>query len=286
MVYPIASLPTLSLPFRITRYRFSAPSLSQLRHPRLWGLGLGSLALGLTNGGLVISLGLGLLAYRQLRQLPPAQRQALQRRMQLALPLPLVPQHYPLVLSALLAASLYTMITLWHSTHSFSMAMVLTGQTALLLWIGLLLRFAGSAAESSPGPVLAAHRPAPEHTAPPPVPLEQFEQTLTQLSHSDPLQRLVAVRQLFRLVDQSLGDQCYLGEVSVQSHLLDCLHLMLAHEPEPIVRTAVREGLPRLQRPAQLTAGLAPLAPVDSLQPVSKRQGQRPAVEYIDYLEA
>ena len=262
----------------------------------LWGLGLGSFALGLVNGALVISTGIGVLAYRQLSQLSPAQQQALRRRMQAAVPLPRSLGQQALVLSLMLGASTYTVTALWQSSHSLLMALVLTGQTALTFFVVVaLLRSpadktadphptkradgGSSGSNGSPAPnrvttanppptaqtlEVTAQPPTAPATNPPITETDRFEQALAHLTQADPLQRLIAVRQLVRLVNQSpSGAYIAAAEVSIQTHLIDCFHLMLAHEPEPIVRSAVREGLTLLRQPPPqghpLPAGAEPL---------------------------
>lgn len=258
----------------------------------LWGLGLGSFALGLVNGALVISTGIGVLAYRQLAQLSPDQQQALRRRIQAAVPLPRSLGQQALVLSLMLGASTYTVTALWQSTHSLLMALVLTGQTALTFFVVVALLRSPADKATDPHPtkradgVLGATNPTnsamgglttgqtlevPVVPAPAPNPpripteAERFDQALAHLTQADPLQRLIAVRQLVRLVHQAPVETAYIAEaqVSMQSHLIDCFHILLAHEPEPIVRSAVREGLAILRQPPPqenaLPAGSKPL---------------------------
>lgn len=261
-----------------------------------WGLGLASFALGLMNGALVISAGVGVVAYRQLAQLSPRQWQALRQQVDRALPRPGSTSQRALVLSLLLTASTYTMTSLWQSTHSLVMALVLTGQTALTFFVvGLLLRSTRSSTDPSRPPSLGlpqGHdslvqpRPEPDQT------VASFERLLGDLTQADPLKRLIAVRQLSRLVGEAPADQAY-GDgatVTLQSHTMDCFHVMLAHEPEPIVRSAVRQALTLLRASPPLPAGASPLGSVQPLAPdpkaaVSPRQGRRLAAEYVEYLE-
>ncbi|NJL44929.1 MAG: hypothetical protein HC922_02620, partial [Leptolyngbyaceae cyanobacterium SM2_3_12] len=211
--------------------------------------------------------------YSQLLTLSPAQWQSLRRRVQRILPLPQSRRHQALALGILLAASTYTVT----GAESLPLAV---GEIALtLLVIGLLLRSTAPAkTENQISPMAAPALGATEAAA-----LGGLEQYLNQLSHSEPLQRLVAVRQLVRLIDQGWGDQPYVTAVSVRSHLLDCFHILLAHEPEPIVRTAIREGLTLLrqsdllQQPEALPQGPPSLSRVDP--PADSRQGHRIAVE-------
>lgn len=293
---PVSKPPVSKAPVALSRRR-SAFWLSRWhispQQAYLWGLGLGSFTLGLVNGALVISTGIGVLAYRQLVQLSPAQQQALRQRIQSAVPLPRSLGKQAIVLSVMLGASTYTVTSLWQSTHSLLMPLVLTGQTALTFFVVVaLLRSPGSStgedhptkrADANAIPAAKAARTrsnvqavsqtleAPGAQTVPTVATssntktERFEQALGHLTHADPLQRLIAVRQLVRLVHQASPGETYIAgaEVSMQAHLIDCFHVMLAHEPEPVVRSAVREGLTLLRQPAtqanQLPAGSAPL---------------------------
>ncbi|MBE9138882.1 hypothetical protein IQ254_17060 [Nodosilinea sp. LEGE 07088] len=214
--------------------------LPRPKHPHLWGLGVGSVVLGVINGALVISAGVGLVAYQQLLQLSPRQRKGLVDRLRQGLPLPTSPQHQAWVLAGVAGTSTYTFTALWHSTHSLLMALLLTGQGALALYaLGALVR-GGRASD----------RPEDRWDA---APIAQVEHNLTLLGHADPLKRLVAVRRLVRLAEQSAGDTDYGAGVSVRSHLIDCFRVMLGQELDPIVRSALVEGLDLL-RPSRTLA--------------------------------
>ena len=73
---------------------------------------------------------------------------------------------------------------------------------------------------------------------------------LNQLSDTDPLQRLIAVRQLTQLVQRSnsLLPPIYL----TPAHLSECFRLMLDREIEPLVCNALIEGLQQLNPTRQL----------------------------------
>ncbi|ASC72536.1 hypothetical protein XM38_034940 [Halomicronema hongdechloris C2206] len=92
---------------------------------------------------------------------------------------------------------------------------------------------------------------------------EDIEPLLERLSNEDPMIRLVTVRQVLRQLSHLPQDRIYVPgtAITIHSHVIDCLHLMLAQETEPLVRTAIRDGvrhlypLPRLQQgkpPVQL----------------------------------
>jgi hypothetical protein len=209
---------------------------------------VGSLTLGLINGALVISAGIGLVAYQQILQLSPRQRKGLMQRLQQGLPLPATPQQQALMLGLVTGVSTYTFSALWHSTHSLLMALLLTGQGALALFaVGALLRSSRSA-ERSDDLWDAA-------------PVAQVEHNLGLLSHPDPLKRLVAVRRLVRLAQ---GNEEYLAGMSVRSHLLDCFAIRLGQESDAIVRSALEEGQSLLRSAKPLPPSSAAAFVVDS----------------------
>lgn len=311
-LFPVAYLhasqkPDAQSPHR-DRELIPTQALRLVRQPHLWGLGLGSFALGLVNGAFVISMGVGWVAYKQLQSLSPSQWTTLRRQIEQALPLPRTIQQQALVLSLLLAASTYTMTSLWQATHSLLMGSILLGQTSLTFFVvGLILRAGKSTTKV---PQFAAEQPplrrsnpdSPQTVTTTARAVDPLEQSLNQLTHSDPLQRLVAIRRLVKLVDDAEVEQLYAvsAQVTLRSHLLDCFHLMLAHESEPIVRTAVREGLDLLRQTHQLPAGPPPLPTANPLQSVEDSPSQVDApssnhqrynhqrhrtVEYIEYLE-
>lgn len=291
VVHPLASVKQLPLPKLPADRQWLVQGVSVVKQPMtrtlkqqnpyLWGLGLGSFTLSLVNGALVISAGISWVAYQQFLTLTPAQWQQLKQQLQRNLPLPRSPRQQALVLSGLVGGSTYTLTALWHSTQSLLVAVVLTGQSAVTLFIlAMVLR----------SPKAAGQTAARSLQPPSADPMEQLEQRLAQLSHGDPVQRLGAIRQLVRLGE--LAEQGYGAGVSVRSHLIDCLQLMLTHEPEPIVRGAAREGLARLRQAPQLPEGPAPLPSPPATETAATetaaqpRQSQRTTVEYIEYQDA
>lgn len=259
----------------VRRWRRSALAVGSWRLSPWLGVALASGLLVQVNGPLVASAGVGLLTYRQLHQLTPQQwehiRHALDR-VGARFESRAATQRPPtLLLSGGVMASLYMMLTLWQSTQSFWTAVALSGQTVLSVWIvGLLLRSRSSSAQAVP----------PENRQADPI--RQFEQGLERLHHADALQRLMAVRYLLRQVSGEGGHQIYvaLGEVSLRSHLTDCLRLMLASEPEPMVREAIKQGLHLLNPPPQLPEG----APAVTL-PRGQTQTQRVRRAVVEYVE-
>lgn len=65
----------------------------------------------------------------------------------------------------------------------------------------------------------------------------KFEQLLADLTHIDPLKRLIAVRQLTHLVSQGRLSSAH------QHQLVDYFRLMLSQEQEPVIREAILESL-------------------------------------------
>jgi hypothetical protein len=341
VVYPatFSQAQRATVPAALANRIRSIPLLSRWRpsaqQAYLWGLGLGSFTVGLVNGALVISAGVGVVAYRQLVELTPDQWQALRQHIQGALPLPHTIPQQARVLSLLMGTSTYTLTALWQNTHSLLLALVLTGQTALTFFVVVALLRSPSPMPVIPHPRKRAEDHGDDATTSEPsaltlepsqaLPMDltqaaastgtptetatgtpteagvahRFDQVLADLAHPDALKRLIAVRQLVRLVSQWTDAEDYVvgTQVSMQSHLTDCFHVMLAHEPEPIVRSAVREGLTLLRQPSQLAPGPEPLPDISPLaeaddelaappQPLeTPRSPRRMAVEYVEYLE-
>lgn len=171
--------------------------------------------------------------------------------------------------------------SLWNSSNRPLTTAVVTGGMAALgtylvtaIWvetekpwltIGLMLQGCGTLAILSL--LLRQNFIAPQHS---PV---SFDQSLSELSHPDPLQRLLAVRKLTRQVTEATAPHAKLrhsamsrrnasipAELEQRSHLIDCFRLMLKHERELIVRNALVESLRMLEGDRRLAASSA--APV------------------------
>ncbi|PSN19967.1 hypothetical protein C7271_04595 [filamentous cyanobacterium CCP5] len=230
---------------------------------------IGSVSLGgtLINAPLVLSAGTGLVVHQQLSQLSPQQWQALASRLQRRWRGP-GSRTRVWLLSAAAVMLTYGTTALWSETHGIWLSLILGGQTLLAIaLVSLLLR---------PQPAVRSTPATPKLAATP------FEAALNQLVHSDPLTRLMGVRQIIR---QALpqGDREYLPGQTIRAHLTDCLHLMLAQEQEPMVRTAIREGLELLRKKPQLTAGAPTLqTPLRRAQPGSEPVRARRVVEYVE----
>ncbi|MBF2036198.1 MAG: hypothetical protein IGR92_12165 [Leptolyngbyaceae cyanobacterium T60_A2020_046] len=104
------------------------------------------------------------------------------------------------------------------------------------------------------------------------------------LTHADPLRRLMAVRDLTHWAT-ARRDVTYVpgSPVTLRSHLIDCFHLMLAQEPEPLVRTALREALTALHpTTAALPQGTLPLSSLHS----NRQRADAPIPENFTSLDA
>lgn len=103
----------------------------------------------------------------------------------------------------------------------------------------------------------------------------QVDQLLSQLRHTDPLQRLIAVRRLLQLADQLPIDQEYAPSVPLRSHIRDCFQIVRQQETDPIVQQALASGLAVLQPKAQpqLQAALD--------QPVTEQAAAEPLVALV-----
>ncbi|MBD0336701.1 MAG: hypothetical protein ICV62_14530 [Cyanobacteria bacterium Co-bin13] len=251
--------------------RTVGPSLSAVSWKKspYWGLGLASLSLSLINGPLVISLGAGLVTYQQLSQLTPEQWQQLTQRLQKQRAVSLSARNKTLLLSGTALAATYLTTAIWSETHQAAVAIALGTQS--LLTLSLLAWLLRSAPPSPSAPL------PPQSLQP-----DTLESLLAELTHPDPLRRLVRVRQLTRMATPAAAETGYLdgGVVTVRSHLIDCFHLMLSQESEPLVRTALREGLQHLRQPAQLPEGAPPLPNAKAMK--QTHRVRRPVVEYIE----
>ncbi len=75
----------------------------------------------------------------------------------------------------------------------------------------------------------------------------QVDQLLTDLTDIDPLKRIIAVRQLTRLLTHAQLDQ------ATQRTVADYLRLLLSREQESVIREAVLDGLLALDKVQQLS---------------------------------
>lgn len=74
-----------------------------------------------------------------------------------------------------------------------------------------------------------------------------LDRILASLTDTDPVKRLIAVRQITKLVKHRPFDRLREGENSIAtSHAAECFRLMLSREPEAIVRNALLESLQAL----------------------------------------
>ena len=90
-------------------------------------------------------------------------------------------------------------------------------------------------------------------------PTTRFNQMLDDLTDSDPLKRLIAVRRMTDAIEQSDRVQ--------KRQMADYLRVMLSREEDTIVRDAVLEGLQELDLTRSLTASkVEPIATPIALQ--------------------
>ncbi|NJP10917.1 MAG: hypothetical protein HC866_16745 [Leptolyngbyaceae cyanobacterium RU_5_1] len=88
-----------------------------------------------------------------------------------------------------------------------------------------------------------------------------FNQMIADLTHDDPLKRLIAVRQLTDLVSFLQDDRAprsLLGKKPSRRDVADYFRLMLSREREPIIREAVLDGLQTLDIVHQLKQATQP----------------------------
>lgn len=107
-----------------------------------------------------------------------------------------------------------------------------------------------------------------------------YHRWLSDLTHEDPLKRLVAVRQLTDMVSvlEDNGDLAARGIRHPSSRAIsDCFRLMLTREPDPIVRDAVYDGLQTLEIVYQLKQATGPevQVPMRQISPSKQRNRQR-----------
>lgn len=82
-----------------------------------------------------------------------------------------------------------------------------------------------------------------------------YNQLLADLTHDDPLKRLIAVRRLTSTVPDQKDNSAQRQEIA------DYFRLMLSREQEPIIREAVLDGLQLLDRVKALKPAMQPVMP-------------------------
>lgn len=179
----------------------------------------------------------------------------------------------PLLASSLAFGTTYGFAAAWSQLGGSWAAITLLG-----LGAGNLLFFLREVNTPS-NPVAAATPPPPSTTA------ERLGPAWDNLSAAEPLKRLQAVRSLLHWsLKTDVATESYLPgtDVTIRSHLVDCFRVMLTHEPEPIVRVALIDGLKTLQPKPQLPAGQPAIAPLQAKpQPLQTPIRQR-SVEYVE----
>jgi uncharacterized membrane protein (Fun14 family) len=134
----------------------------------------------------------------------------------------------------LAAFSAYVTTEIWFSTEQswLAIGIILQGfgtltVLGLLTWQTLNRQFESSAPKSD----------------------QSFNQTLADLAETDPLKRLIAVRQITHWVEADVHNL-----PMMPSHLADCFRLMLDRETESSVCSALLEGLQTLGQGRQLNS--------------------------------
>lgn len=100
-----------------------------------------------------------------------------------------------------------------------------------------------------------------------------FNQMLADLTHTDPLKRLIAVRQLTHIVPDLHKHPTRSREIA------DYFRLLLNREEELIVREAALEGLQQLDRTKQLKQAMQPLLNTTALKQSSLKSRSRVPIE-------
>lgn len=98
----------------------------------------------------------------------------------------------------------------------------------------------------------------------------RVDRLMADLTDSDPVKRLLAVRRLAQWTSSATADS---PDTLPPAHLVECFRLMLNRETEPAVCSALLDSLQLLGRSAQLQAGQQPvMSATVSRQPVKVRQ--------------
>lgn len=98
-----------------------------------------------------------------------------------------------------------------------------------------------------------------------------FNELLINLTDTDPLKRLIAVRQITRLMKTTA--------IADPATISDYFRFMLGREREPMVREALLDGLQAVEKPQQLGKGPEPLA-VATVKKRTAVKVRRPIYEY------
>jgi hypothetical protein len=94
-----------------------------------------------------------------------------------------------------------------------------------------------------------------------------YRQQLNDLSDPDPLKRLIAVRELTHLTNAS--------SPITASHLAECFRLILDRETEPLVCSALLDGLQQLN-PTRHLEGKSHPVQFQRTQPIAHSEGSTP----------
>ena len=230
---------------------------------RIWLAGLTGLVLLLINWRLVFAMSVGLGSLKVLNWLNQKHWRPLELLFQRGLKLGAKSQTWVIGGSTAATLGAYMAVSILAEADSFWIAVgaILQGLITFAIFCLLIWRI--------------GHRSSPQSN--------DLDQRLGDLTHADPLKRLIAVRQITRLATQADPDQLYLpdSQLSLRSHLTDCFRLMLRHETETIVRSAVRESLQSISPKPQLPKGSQPIAsPITLKRSASHLPHHR--VEYVE----
>ncbi|MFE4105706.1 hypothetical protein [Almyronema epifaneia] len=163
----------------------------------------------------------------------------------------------------------YGVLSLWSAVDNPWLALGLLTPTGLsLATLALLLwQFKASAVHTSPE--------------------SDPHQLLAQLTHSDPLRRLVAIQRLIYWLDPTSSQQTPYDlerSTAMRSQIIDCFRVLLVQESDPIVRNTLRAGLQATSATLpQLSQGAPPLQ-LESVARVSALRSplRRSQTEYVE----
>lgn len=133
--------------------------------------------------------------------------------------------------------SCYAAVSVWLELHNHwaAVAMIIQGLATVLTLILLVWQLAsiyGRDAEN------------------------QLDQILLNLTDPNPLKRLIAIRQVTKLIERMQVDAI------AKQTILDCLHMLLTREDETVVREAAFTSLQILEQSSELDGASMPLKPL------------------------
>lgn len=226
-------------------------SLHRFKGRESWLYGLAAIvALWIWNGKLLIATGTGVLVMLAVYSLQGRKWQRL--RSQLSHILSGSNRQITIAVSSggFATLSTYIALSLWMESENHWMA-----TAAILQGLGIMLTFSLLVWH-----VFSYQSSRDEKT---------FDNLVTDLTNTDSLKRLIAVRQLTRLVSAGRTDSCQ------QRATLDYFRLMLSREAEPLIRDALLDGLQALDTSKQLGVGTDPFSIPLSTQSAATKSRHR-----------